>query len=100
MQIGSLPEQFFPNRPSEHWHCPSFPQVPWPLHVVLGIQNAGEMKGKYRIRALKSHGSYGNSAPFLQRSQYIILYFYVLRKTQNGKCATMVTKSTSKSDNY
>ena len=40
MQIGSLPEQFFPNRPSKHWQCPSFPQVPWPLHVVLGLQNS------------------------------------------------------------
>ena len=36
----SLPMQLFPNRPSEHWQCPSFPQVPWPLHVVLGLQNS------------------------------------------------------------
>ena len=40
MQFVSLPEQLFPNRPSEHWQCPSFPQVPWPLHVVLGLQNS------------------------------------------------------------
>ena len=42
MQFVSLPEQFSPNRPSEHWHCPSIPQVPWPLHVVLGLQNANK----------------------------------------------------------
>ena len=40
MQLVSLPEQFSPNRPSKHWQCPSFPQDPWPLHVVLGLQNA------------------------------------------------------------
>ena len=44
MQFVSLPEQFSPNWPSEHWHCPSFPQVPWPLHVVLGFQNAETKK--------------------------------------------------------
>ena len=38
--IVSLPEQFSPNKPSKHSQCPSFPQVPWPLHVVLGLQNA------------------------------------------------------------
>ena len=43
---------------------------------------------KYRSRALKSRGSYGNSALFLKRSQYISLDFYVLRKTQNGKCGS------------
>ena len=42
MQYVSLPEQFSPNKPSEHWQCPSFPQVPWPLHVVLGLQNANK----------------------------------------------------------
>ena len=42
MQFVSLPLQFTPNRPSEHWHCPSIPQVPWPLHVVIGLQNANE----------------------------------------------------------
>ena len=40
MQLLSLPEQFSPNRPSKHWQCPSFPQDPWPLHVMLGLQNA------------------------------------------------------------
>ena len=40
MQFLSLPEQFSPNRPSTHWQCPSIPQIPWPLHVVLGLQNA------------------------------------------------------------
>ena len=37
---NNLPEQSFPNRPSEHWQMPSSPQVPWPLHVVLGLQNS------------------------------------------------------------
>ena len=23
-----------------YWQVPSFPQVPWPLHVVSGLQNA------------------------------------------------------------
>ena len=40
VQFVSLPEQLSPNRPSEHWQCPSIPQVPWPLHVVLGLQNS------------------------------------------------------------
>ena len=42
----------------------------------------------YCRRALKSRGSYGNLALFLLRSQYISLDFYVLRKTQNGKCSS------------
>ena len=46
MQFVSLPEQFTPNRPSKHWHCPSIPQVPWPLHVVLGLQNADTKENK------------------------------------------------------
>ena len=25
--------------PSEHWQCPSFPQVPWSVHVILALQN-------------------------------------------------------------
>ena len=41
---------------------------------------------RYRSRALKSRGSYGNSALFFQRSQYISLDFYVLKKTENAKC--------------
>ena len=40
MQFVSLPKQLFPNRPSEHWQYPSFPQVPWPFPVVLGLQNS------------------------------------------------------------
>ena len=40
MQFVSLPEQLSPYRPSAHWQCPLFPQVPCPLHVVLGLQNA------------------------------------------------------------
>ena len=24
----------------EYWQVPSYPQVPWPLHVVSGLQNA------------------------------------------------------------
>ena len=39
---NNLPEQSSPNRPSEHWQIPSPPQVPWPLHVVLGLQNANK----------------------------------------------------------
>ena len=46
MQFVSLPEQFTPNRPSEHWHCPLIPQAPWPLHVVLGLQNADTKENK------------------------------------------------------
>ena len=46
MQFVSLPEQLSPNRPSEHWQCPLFPQVPWPLHVVLGLQNAETKENK------------------------------------------------------
>ena len=46
MQIIILPEQFFPNRPFEHWQCPLFPQVPWPLHVVLGLQNTETKENK------------------------------------------------------
>ena len=40
----------------------------------------------YLSRSFKSHGSYGNSPIFLQRSQYITLDFDVLKKTKNGKC--------------
>ena len=40
MQFVSLPEQSSPNRPLEHWQLPLIPQIPWPLHVVLGLQNA------------------------------------------------------------
>ena len=40
MQFVGLPEQLSPNRPSEHWQLPLLPQIPWPLHVVLGLQNA------------------------------------------------------------
>ena len=54
MQIGSLPEQFFPNRPSKHWQCPSFPQVPWPLHVVLGLQNANKNEERLYLTTSKS----------------------------------------------
>ena len=42
----------------------------------------------YCIHTLKSCGSYGNSALFLQRSQYIGLHFYVLKKTQNCMCSS------------
>ena len=45
---------------------------------------------KYRSCALKNPGSYGNTALFLQRSQYISLDFYVLKKTQNGKCSSLL----------
>ena len=55
MQFVSLPEQFTPNRPSEHWHCPSIPQVPWPLHVVLGLQNSKTKEKKVTEQAW-SHG--------------------------------------------
>ena len=40
MQFLSLPEQSSPNRPLEHWQFPLIPQIPWPLHVELGLQNA------------------------------------------------------------
>ena len=54
MQFVSLPEQFTPNRPSKHWHCPSIPQVPWPLHVVLGLQNAKTNEKKVsNVRSVK-----------------------------------------------
>ena len=54
MQFVSLPKQLFPNRPSEHWQCPSFPQVPWPLHVVLGLQNSKTNEKKVSISPFKS----------------------------------------------
>ena len=40
----SLPEQSTPIWPSEHWQLPSDPQVPWPLHVVLGLQNTNKIE--------------------------------------------------------
>ena len=43
---------------------------------------------KYRSHALKSRTSYGNSALFLKRSQYISLDFHVLRKSQKAKCSS------------
>ena len=43
---NSLPEQSSPNRPSEHWQMPLSPQVPWPLHVVLGLQNSNRNENK------------------------------------------------------
>ena len=46
MQFVSLPEQSSPNRPLEHWQLPLIPQIPWPLHVVLGLQNANMYKWK------------------------------------------------------
>ena len=55
------------------------------LHHFLSNQNK-QSNFVYRSRALKSCGSYGNSAFFLQGSQYIIsLDFYVLKMTQNTK---------------
>ena len=54
MQFVSLPKQLFPNRPSEHWQCPSFPQVPWPLHVVLGLQNSKTNEKNVSISPFKS----------------------------------------------
>ena len=54
MQFVSLPEQFTPNRPSKHWHCPSIPQVPWPLHVVLGLQNSKTNERKVSKSTFKS----------------------------------------------
>ena len=48
----------------------------WVFHTVFN----------YRSRALKNRGSYGKSALFLQRSQYISLDLYnVLKITQNDK---------------
>ena len=57
MQYVSLPEQYSPKRPSEHWHCPSFPQVPWPLHVVLGLQNAETNEKKVSKSTSKSENN-------------------------------------------
>ena len=48
---NNLPEQSSPNRLSEHWQMPSSPQVPWPLHVVLGLQNSNRNE-KGMLRAL------------------------------------------------
>ena len=53
------------------------------------MMKKSELKfSKYRIRALKSRGSYRNSALFLKRSQYINLDFHVLRKSQKAKCGS------------
>ena len=57
MQFVSLPKQLFPNRPSEHWQCPSFPQVPWPLHVVLGLQNSKTNEKKVSKSTFKSENN-------------------------------------------
>ena len=54
MLFVSLPEQSSPNRPSEHWQCPSVPQIPWPLHVVLGLQNAKTNEKKVSKSTSKS----------------------------------------------
>ena len=40
----------------------------------------------YRSRALKSRGSQLKSVLFLQRLQYISLYFYVVKKSKKAKC--------------
>ena len=45
-------------------------------------------KVKYRSRALKSRGSYGNSTLYIKKLQYISLDFYVLRKSQKAKCGS------------
>ena len=65
MQFVSIPEQFSPNRPSEHWQCPSFPQVPWPLHVVLGLQNAKTNEKKVSKNTAKS-----------ENNEDLIIYLY------------------------
>ena len=57
MQLVSLPEQLSPNRPSKHWHCPSFPQDPWPLHVVLGLQYAKTNENKVNKFPSKSENN-------------------------------------------
>ena len=56
--------------------------------AVLDCWTQAMFFSNYRNRALKSRGSYGNSALFLKRSQYISLDLYVLKKTQNGKCGS------------
>ena len=58
MLFVSLPEQSSPNRPSEHWQCPSVPQVPWPLHVVLGLQNAKTNEKKVNKSNSKSENKH------------------------------------------
>ena len=57
MQFVSIPEQFSPNRPSKHWQCPSFPQDPWPLHVVLGLQYAKTNENKVNKSPSKSENN-------------------------------------------
>ena len=57
MQFVSIPEQSSPNRPSKHWQCPLFPQDPWPLHVVLGLQNAKTNKKKVNKSTSKSENN-------------------------------------------
>ena len=54
MQFVNIPEQFSPNRPSKHWQCPSIPQVPWPLQVVLGLQNSKTNEKKVSKPTFKS----------------------------------------------
>ena len=46
----------------------------------------------YHNHALRSRGSYGYSALFLQRSQYISLDFYVLKKTENANSGRVALK--------
>ena len=65
MQFVSLPKQLFPNRPSEHWQCPSYPQVPWPLHVVLGLQNSKTNEKKVSKNTAKS-----------ENNEDLIIYLY------------------------
>ena len=65
MQFVSLPEQFCPNRLSKHWQCPWFPQVPWPLHVVLGLQNATTNVKKVSKSTSKS-----------ENNENIVIYFH------------------------
>ena len=71
MQLVSLPEQFSPNRPSKHWQCPSFPQVPWPLHVVLGLQNAKTNEKKVSKFTSKSENNENRIAYLYNQTQRI-----------------------------
>ena len=60
-----LPEQSTSNWPSEHWQLPSNPQVPLPLQVVLGLQNATTNVKKVSKSTSKS-----------ENNEKIMIYFH------------------------
>ena len=79
----------------QYLNSPQKPDVNIYLFEVQGIPRYQHrffvgvgQENTYRSRTLKSRGSYGNTTFFFKRSQYISLYFYVLRKPQKAKCGT------------